>query len=237
MASQFAQPCEPDLPWVMQAQISSCIRCDADCIGIAALLPLSVFNDSVPLKQLTAYWRKHAKGSESEGKLGAALEGKDVAVLVSERVVNAPAELATPLVAGIVRDQQQCFASGDCDLLPHGNVKHVIHCALAYIDSGTAPNELGAVPVTAGSSSKPEVCIPDLTTSAKQYINRVQAVPYLLPGVHGHGVIVPLLDCDPLSTDSISALRARRAPRLWQVHAQSYRTMVHDTCYARPFIV
>lgn len=142
----------------MQAQISSVIRCDADCIGVAALLPVSVFKDSVPLKQLTAYWLKKAKGSDSEGKVVAALDSSDAAILISERVVNAPAELATPLVAGIVREQQQCAASGDTDLLPHGNAKHVIHCALAYIDSGTAPNDLGAVPVTSGHSSRTEVC-------------------------------------------------------------------------------
>lgn len=142
----------------MQAQVSSVIRCNADCIGVAALLPVSVFKDSVPLKQLTAYWRKQAKGSDSEAKLCAALDSSDAAILISERVVNAPAELATPLVAGIVREQQQCAASGDRELLPYGNAKQVLHCALAYIDSGTAPSDLGAVPVTSGHSSKTEVC-------------------------------------------------------------------------------
>eukprot|EP00892_Ulva_mutabilis_P007674 jgi/Ulvmu1/5279/UM022_0073.1 len=141
---------------ISDAQISSSIRCDADCIGFAALLPLSVFKDSVPLKQLTAYWRKRAKGTDCEDKLGAVLESDDAAVMTSERVVNAPAELATPLIAGIVGEQQQCIDSGDAELLPHGNVKHVLHCALAYIDSGAAPSELGAVPVTSGHAKKTE---------------------------------------------------------------------------------
>lgn len=141
----------------MQAQISSVIRCDTDCIGVATLLPLSEFSESLPLKQLTTYWRKHAKGTDCEDKLGTALSGSEAAILISERVVNAPAELATPLVAGIVREQQQCIDSGDSELLTHGNPKHVIHCALAYIDSGAAPNELGAVPVTSTRANTTEV--------------------------------------------------------------------------------
>ena len=139
----------------MQAQVSSVIRCADDCIGVAAVLPLSVFRDKLPSQQAMQFWRKRVQGSkEVQQDLTALLEGSKTAVLVSERVLNAPPELAVPLVAGLASEIKALAAEKTAPERVHAHFDMLLHCATAYVDSGAGAHDLGAVPVsTAGVAS------------------------------------------------------------------------------------
>jgi hypothetical protein len=172
------------LPSGVQAQISTSLRCGDDCVGLAALLPLSLFSKVPCIQQILTHWRKHADhpdrlesllatsqtqpqtannststaatGKETKARKDTSKDctASDVSLFVSERVLNAPPELATPLLAGLVGEMRTCAASDDAELQAHGRVGTVVHCALAYLDSGAAPSALGAVPVTTGDEQR-----------------------------------------------------------------------------------
>lgn len=144
----------------MQAQVSSVIKCSGDCIGFGAVLPLSVFADKLPIQQTKEFWKKKVQGTkETEEQLASALKSSKTAILISERVLNAPPELATPLVAGLAQELKMLAGlKPEVPESKHGQCQLFLHCATAYVDSGERAHDLGAVPVTAASSSS-SVCM------------------------------------------------------------------------------
>jgi BCCIP len=129
------------------------IRCAGDCIGVAAVLPLSVFRDKLPLQQALQFWKKRLQGSEEvQDKLVAALESSKTAILLSERVLNAPPELAPPLVAGLVSEIKALAAEKTAPERVHARFDLLLHCATAYVDSGAGAHDLGAVPLSTVTS-------------------------------------------------------------------------------------
>lgn len=149
----------------MQAQVSSVIRCADDCIGVAAVLPLSVFRDKLPVEQVLKFWQKRAKGSkEVQQDLAAALEGSKTAILLSERVLNAPPELAAPLVAGLASEIKALSAEKAAPERVHARFDLLLHCATAYVDSGAGAHDLGAVPLStaAVTTVRPFILFPAL---------------------------------------------------------------------------
>lgn len=138
----------------MQAQVSSVIRCAEECIGVAAVLPLHVFRDKLPIQQAMQFWKKRVQGTKDVKKrLVAALEGSKTAVLVSERVLNAPPELAVPLVAGLASEIKALSAEKTAPERVHAHFDLLLHCATAYVDSGAGAHDLGAVPVSTATET------------------------------------------------------------------------------------
>jgi hypothetical protein len=134
--------------------VSSVIRCAEDCIGVAAVLPLSVFRDQLPVQQALKVWKKRLQGSKDrQSDLAVAVESSKTAILVSERVLNSPPELATPLVAGLASEIKALAAEKSAPERVHAHFDLLLHCATAYVDSGSGAHDLGAVPVSAASST------------------------------------------------------------------------------------
>jgi hypothetical protein len=152
---QESKSCSACLKWsqyLLQAQVSSVIRCDTDCVGVAALLPLKVFRDSPAVQQILSYWQNRVGTSEDvQQQLATAIKSNKTSILISERVLNAPPELAAPLIAGLLQELKDNAADEDPAQQVHGTFSTMLHCATAYVDSGAAANDLGAVPVSQAS--------------------------------------------------------------------------------------
>lgn len=113
-----------------------------------------MFGDKVPVQQALQFWKKRVQGSKYvQEELADALEGSKTAILISERVLNAPPELAPPLVAGLASEVKALAAEKNAPERVHARFNLLLHCATAYVDSGAGAHDLGAVPVSTASAS------------------------------------------------------------------------------------
>jgi BCCIP len=129
------------------------MRTDDKCVGVAALLPWALFQKLPPFQQLAKHWSKHAD-ADCKPKLQSVLRSSRAAVLVSERVHNAPPSVAAPILAILQRDLQACESCGDADVSQHAQWDHLLVCAKAYIDAGQDVARTGAVKVSVPHARK-----------------------------------------------------------------------------------
>jgi hypothetical protein len=127
------------------------VRTSESCVGVAAILPLSVFGSKPPLQQIAAAWQRRAtaSGKKRGEKLRQLLAGEagTVAVFVSERVHNCPAEVAAAVFACLCKELKDCDACGDVDVRRHALFDYLLVCGKAYRDAGSGLRESGAIPV------------------------------------------------------------------------------------------
>jgi len=122
-------------------------------MGIAAVLPLSEFRGLASVKQILKHWASKADAA-CKPRLAAVVAADTTALLVSERVVNAPPEVAAPLMAGLAVDLRACKTHREeADLRPYADVTHLLVCGKAYLDDGVQANESRGVPLSAAPST------------------------------------------------------------------------------------
>ena len=131
----------------MQAELSVALRTDDSCLGVAAVLPLSLFPKLKPLQQITKHFVKHADDA-CKPQLQAILQDGSAALFISERVHNAPAHVAAPLVAILLRDLQACQTCSDASVAAHAAFASLLVCARTYEDTGQDVRGTGAVAVS-----------------------------------------------------------------------------------------
>lgn len=132
---------------IEKVQVSSCLRSGDECIGVAAILPMQHFKALKSMQQALAHWRSKAS-KDARAALKAAMADEHCGVLLSERVLNAPPQLAPPLMASLQRDLEACKGHSDDELHVYGALKHLLLCARAYEDTGVAAHHAGAVTVS-----------------------------------------------------------------------------------------
>ena len=128
------------------------MRTGDNCVGIAAVLPLALFQKRPPLQQIAAHWLKHADKGCKE-RLQKSLSGGRAALLLTERVHNAPSSVAAAVLAILVRDLAAAAGCGDAEVQAHAAFDEVLVCAKGYADEGSGVAGTGAVSVSAGTAA------------------------------------------------------------------------------------
>jgi hypothetical protein len=126
------------------------LRTGDNCIGIAAVMPLAIFRDLPSFQQMAKHWHKHADAS-CKAKLQEALQGDRAAVLLTERVHNAPSDIAAAVLAILFRELGSCAACGDPEVTSHADFDCLLVCAKGYEDSGGDLTHGGAVRVSSAA--------------------------------------------------------------------------------------
>jgi protein BCP1 len=122
---------------VIAAPAAAVIKCGEgeDPIGVAAVLPLAAHKGLEALEELRAFVKERApKGSAAAAAVDAAWDDPGAALLISERLLNSPPQLAPPLMESLMADVE---AAGHA-------VTQYIFVTRAYADPTVAGAAQGA---------------------------------------------------------------------------------------------
>ncbi|KAG7668147.1 hypothetical protein Ndes2526B_g01140 [Nannochloris sp. 'desiccata'] len=125
---------------------SSVIKCgeDDDAIGVASVLQLSQHNNAEFLAEIKDFVKQHCpKGMEIAEKLNAAFASPSTALLISERLLNCPPQLAPPLMESLIQEADDMAKENG------SKINQYVFITRAYADSTST----AAAPITAGEGS------------------------------------------------------------------------------------
>ena len=100
-----------------EACVGTVIKCgeEDDPIGVATVLSLPHHSGKLQsLRQLRAFLERHCPDAASRERLGAAWDAPGTGLVLNERLINSPPQLAPPLQEMLFREVQE--AAGDEDL-------------------------------------------------------------------------------------------------------------------------
>jgi len=92
---------------INQPTVGTVIKTELDAedpLGVLTVFPLDLYKSSQALKQVLAWIQNKCTDDTIKGKLSKALGGKGVGLIVSERMMNSPPQLATPLLEGLCEE-------------------------------------------------------------------------------------------------------------------------------------
>jgi BCCIP len=153
-----------DVSVMMPQPLTTVLRVGEDCVGVASILPLTYSLDKYhSMTQVTRFFTRNV-APDVASNLEEALRANDAALLLSERVHNAPPPLAAPLLSVVLEDVRlgQNSTEADPDLEPYRPISRLLVCAKAYLEGeGEVLASAGAVPVApqskTGARSKSKV--------------------------------------------------------------------------------
>ena len=116
---------------VIAAPAGSVIKCGEgeEAIGVTAVLPLSSHSKLKSLGELKAFLSDHCP-AETKAKLEAAWGAPGAALLISERLLNCPPQLAPPLMESLFEEVAEVVKE---------KIKQYIFVVRAYQDPSAAP--------------------------------------------------------------------------------------------------
>jgi len=124
----------------------SVIKCgeDDDAIGVGSVLQLSQYSNAEFLAEIKDFVKQHCpKGTEIAEKLNAAFASASTALLISERLLNCPPQIAPPLMESLIQE------ADDMVKKTGAKINQYIFITRAYAD----PTSITAAPSTGGEGS------------------------------------------------------------------------------------
>lgn len=119
---------------------SSVIKCgeDGDVIGAASVLQVSQHGSSEFLAEIKDFVKGHApKGTREAEKITAAFAFESTALLISERLLNCPPQLAPPLMETLIKEAEDMARENK------SKINQYIFITRAYSDPKTAAGLVG----------------------------------------------------------------------------------------------